>query len=122
MAVSDSSKPTTGESGIKRTRRLAQTHPAAFIAAALVALGLGLLAFVATVLDQDAGSILVIAFLAPLLAYVLLTGRLAELTGFGVSAKFREAANQPLADSVERISVEEVQTVEKLSANEIKWI
>jgi hypothetical protein len=88
----------------------------------LLVLGLALVAFVAKVLDLSNGSLLAIAFLCPLLAYLILTGQLTEFGAGGVTAKFREAARKSLASSVQRIAVEDTQTIEKLGPEQFERI
>ncbi len=90
--------------------------------ACLLVLGLALVAFVAKVLDLSNGSLLAIVFLCPLLAYLILTGQLTEFGAGGVSAKFRDAARKSLEGSVQRITVEDTQTLEKLGPDQFERI
>jgi CBS domain-containing protein len=71
------------------------------------------------VLDLSNGAILVIAFLGPLLAYLILSGQLSELGAGGVSLRFKEAALKPVETSVQPLNVEETQTIPKLSPSEM---
>jgi CBS domain len=105
-----------------RVSQLVGRYSTALVGALLVVVGVALLAFVAKVLDLGNGAILVIAFLGPLLAYLIVTGQLSEFGAGGVSVKFREAARAPVDASVQLVTAEETQAIAKLGAEEIKRI
>jgi hypothetical protein len=123
-APSADSKPSTSDPSHTRisVKTALSTQLPLIRGACLLSFGLVLVAFVAKVLDLSDGALLAIVFLCPLLAYLILTGQLTEFAAGGVSAKFREAGRKPLNASVQRIVVEETQTVEKLGAEEFARI
>ncbi|MGZ4393803.1 MAG: hypothetical protein ACXVZ2_00385 [Gaiellaceae bacterium] len=94
-------------------------YPVVIAGALLLLVGLVLLAFVAKVLDLDNGSILVIAFVGPLLAYLILSGQLSEIGGGGFSVKFKEAARKPVEASVQSVTAEATQTIKKLGPEQL---
>ncbi len=95
------------------------SYPVALVGALLLAVGMGLLAFVAKVLDLGNGAILVVAFLGPLVAYLILTGQLTEFGAGGVNLKFREAARTAVDAAVQLVIAEETQTIKKLGSEEM---
>jgi CBS domain len=103
---------------LARIKGLIGEQPALIIGACLLLLGLVLVAFVAKVLDLSDGALLAIVFLFPLIAYLIMTRQLSELGAGGLTAKFRDAAGKPLAGSVQRITVEDTQMIEKLGHEE----
>jgi hypothetical protein len=105
-----------------RVPQLIARQPIAFVGALLLVVGVGLLAFVAKVLDLGNGSILVIAFLGPLLAYLILTGQLSEIGAGGLNLKFREAARKAVDASVQLVTAEATQTIEKLGVEQMRRI
>ena len=107
--------------GANRVSQLIDRHSVALAGAVLLVVGAGLLAFVAKVLDLGNGAILVIAFLGPLLAYLILTGQLSEIGAGGVNLKFREAARKPVEAAVTLVT-EEAQTIEKAGPEAMRRI
>lgn len=93
----------------------------ALTGALLLLVGLGLLALVAKVLDIGTGAVLVVAFIAPVLAYLIVTGQLSEIGGGGLTLKFREAAHAPV-DASTPVAAEEIQTVTKSGIMELERI
>lgn len=70
-----------------------------------VAVGIGVLWFAKDVAELDEDAVLVSLLLLPMLLYLALSGRLAEVTGpGGVSAKFREAASAPAHSALKHLS------------------
>jgi CBS domain-containing protein len=105
-----------------RVRHFAARNRSVVVGAVLLAVGVGLVALVAKLLDLTNGSVLVVAFLGPLLAYLILTEQLSELGAGGLNLKFREAARKPVEASVQRVIAEETQTIEKLGVEEMTRI
>jgi hypothetical protein len=111
--------PDVGRRSAARLPQQLASYPVALVGALLLAVGVGLLAFVAKVLDLGNGAILVIAFLGPLVAYLILTGQLTEFGAGGVNLRFREAARTAIDAAVQLVIAEETQTIEKLGSDEV---
>jgi hypothetical protein len=80
-----------------------------------VAVGIGVLWFAKDVAELDEDAVLVSLLLLPVLLYLALSGRLAEVTGpGGVGAKFREVANAPAHSALKHLSPEDPFLVPKM--------
>lgn len=69
--------------------------------------------------DLESGTILAIAFVGPLFAYLILTGQLSEIGGGGFNVKFKEATRRPVNPSVQHVSATATQAIPKLGPTEI---
>ena len=118
----DAEKDAAGHVSATRLTAVVSRNPVASTGALLLLVGVVLLAFVAKILDLNNGAILVIAFVGPLLAYLILSGQLSEIGGGGFNVKFREAARKPVDASVQLVTAEATQTIPKLGPREMKRI
>jgi hypothetical protein len=105
---------------VARIVDLAARHPTAIGGSVLLAVGVGLVALVAKGLDLRSGSVLVIAFLGPLVAYLVLTRQLSEIGLGSFTVKLKEETRKPAP--VQPLRAEKAQMVEKLEPDKLAEI
>jgi hypothetical protein len=103
----------------ERRRRKRSTFVSAVV---FVGLGLLLIWFTKAVVGVTSDGLFVAELFVAILVFLVLSGQISELTAGGVTAKFKELANEPVSHKAAMIDLEEAYFIEKGPLGELEQL